>query len=673
MATVLTFPPVSVCDTLAPETPTETLTAQATTTITGGTIVAPNDARIHYRGAGGFAYGTVYPKTTTYGPNSAYPNTWNSPSAHGVEFVHTGTTFEVMFYETDTHATIRIKVDGRRVYNLPVGIGAMGAGNRHVRKYVFPTSKTRRITLEWAYLSFGGVFVNTATDNITAATAFGVRTIMFGDSITGGSNYSTGLVNGTYPNRLADYIGADDPWNVSAGGTGYITPGAYVTFDGRKIDATSWSPNVVLIWGGYNDYFTNTAAAVGAAAATFFADVKAGVGSAEIYVAGIWSPVSPPISQMTLADAAILASATAASLPFISPLTGNVYNAAGTLLGSVGPFIANSSDVTNYIGADNTHPNDAGDAHIAAKLRDALLFASGGNTQALADVAVTATLTATGAVGSGHNTGGGAVTAAAALTATGGSGANSAAGISPVATLHATGIVARASGAARTATATLTASGVSSGSKYGAAAVSASAALAATATTARFGAAALTVTAAVTAARRGAGGGGLTATASLSASGVITITIGGGHVGDFDLGIFPVTPPAGVLPSLLDIAVPVAAWKYVDSYTTSSGADQACRAETTPLDGMALLTGILGLPSDNLPAALAWCTPIPAAVAIRQRGSVVVNRSLRAGVVVGDGRVVEPCGRSYALTTSTAAWWTAGYWPGTVTLTLEAL
>jgi len=56
-----------------------------------------------------------------------------------------------------------------------------------------------------------------------------------GDSIVASSAKTPGLGNGTFVQKLANYVGADDPWNIGVGGTGYLntTP---VTFRTRIAD-----------------------------------------------------------------------------------------------------------------------------------------------------------------------------------------------------------------------------------------------------------------------------------------------------------------------------------------------------------------------------------------------------------------------------------------------------
>ena len=132
----------------------------------------------------------------------------------------------------------------------------------------------------------------------------------------------------------------------------------------------------------------------------------------------------------------------------------------------------------------------------------------------------------------------------------------------------------------------------------------------------------------------------------------------------------PPHPPPRVTVSTTDLEVLVAAWPYVAATTTSLGAEDACRTEPVPFTGLDLAQTCLLAPGSSLREVLAVCTAIPVDVAVAQRGALLVNSAGRCGVVVAAERVVQPCGRSYALATTDAAWWTTGWWPGTVEVTV---
>ncbi|WP_151898267.1 hypothetical protein [Streptomyces sp. C8S0] len=58
-------------------------------------------------------------------------------------------------------------------------------------------------------------------------------------------------------------------------------------------------------------------------------------------------------------------------MPFISSISGSVYDAAGTLLDTQGAWIT-SANAASYIGGDGVHPNDDGHVYLARRVVEAL-------------------------------------------------------------------------------------------------------------------------------------------------------------------------------------------------------------------------------------------------------------------------------------------------------------
>src|SRR6478752_2902621 len=250
---VLRFRDPAVADAAA-EAFTATPSTGATTSIAGGVLVGPTDARFSYRAAGGYAFGTGFPLTTMFAASNRYDNSWGAPPLESVSFNHTGTEFEFLLYASNiTVAALRIKVDDKRATDIPILLSSLGAtaGGRYKYKITFASSATRKITYEGAYSPFGGVYVD-GSNTISACVPELVRMLFQGDSITGSSNENTGAGLGTYIFKLANYLGVD-PWNIAIGGTGYVNAGTSVILQGRLADTVNWAPNVVAIWAGYND------------------------------------------------------------------------------------------------------------------------------------------------------------------------------------------------------------------------------------------------------------------------------------------------------------------------------------------------------------------------------------------------------------------------------------
>jgi lysophospholipase L1-like esterase len=366
--TQLTFPSQASCDVLSTETPTFTITAQSTTTIAGAVLTAPTSPLFKYRGGSGLFYGTPFPFTTVVAPNSRYNLAYGTPNNCGESFMFTGTEFEILYYFVNTAGSLRMRVDGKRLTALPVVTTGVSAGGRFVWKVTFPTGGTRRIDLDHNYHHFGGVFL-AAGNTIAAVPNPSVRCLLFGDSITNGSTSTTGLSNGTWKQLFDKYCGIDDIWDIAIGGTGYNNRGASPgttteALTARLADFMSQSPNVLIVWAGYND-FSFIDSDFRTAVQTVFAAVAAMPASVEKYIWGHWSPTVAQGATYTRHDQILREEAAAKQLPIWMPATGIIYGKTGAQKGTVEPIIRNSTDVANFIQGDAVHPTDAGNTRIA--------------------------------------------------------------------------------------------------------------------------------------------------------------------------------------------------------------------------------------------------------------------------------------------------------------------
>lgn len=356
-------------DALTTDAPTTSVTVGSSTTIAGASLVAPNDARFTYRGAGDMGFGAVSPDDVCYQPTSRYPNGWGNPAVYGVEFLITGTQFEYVFKWLSAAGAgwVRVSVDGLRVTDLMYDIPGTSGGSRHTMKLTWGTSATRRILLEFQGVPFGGVFVPSG-QTLSAVPAYDFRVIAQGDSVTAGSDENTGGSAGTWFARWARYAGVNvDPWNVAIGGTGMTAPGTAVDIPDRLADVTGHAPDVVIIWCGGNDGSTS----ITTAATQWINDVKAAT-DALVLVIGTWAPTVTATTDRQNRSNDLQAAALATGSPFIEPITGEVYDQYGALVASQGPWIATSGDVAAYVGSDNVHPTDAGHAYIAERMLDAM-------------------------------------------------------------------------------------------------------------------------------------------------------------------------------------------------------------------------------------------------------------------------------------------------------------
>jgi lysophospholipase L1-like esterase len=376
-STAMIFSNQASCDILATNLPTFTITVQSTTTIAGGVLTAPTGT-FKYRGAAGFAYGTPFPLTTVYAPNSRYPGAYATPNNCGESFMFTGTEFEVLYYFVNTAGSIRMRIDGKRIANLPVVTTGVSAGSRFVWKVTFGAAVTnKRIDLDHNHHHFGGVFV--APGNTVAAVPnLSTRCLLFGDSITNGSNSTTGLANGTWKQLFDKYCNIDDIWDIAIGGTGYCNRGASPgttteALTARLADFQNFSPNILITWAGYNDFsFIDSDFRTGVQ--TVLSAVAAQPNTVEKYVWGHWSPTVAQGATYARHDQILREEAAARALPIWMPATGICYNKSGVQVGTVQPIIRDVTDVTNFIQADAVHPTDAGNTRIAQVAQSAMML-----------------------------------------------------------------------------------------------------------------------------------------------------------------------------------------------------------------------------------------------------------------------------------------------------------
>jgi lysophospholipase L1-like esterase len=370
------LPDPVLAETLTADTPTIQVNGpQSTSSIPSAQAKLPPDTGpFLYLGAGSFQFGAVFPDTQLYLPTSRYPNTYSSGQSNwSLEFMTDAAVFGLQFKYISSATKYRLTIDGRPVTDLPQLTGASSEGSRHELQVTFATAKPRRIRVDFTTAPFGGLFLGPGA-TAWKPTSRGGRLGVLGDSISGGSDENTGSGIGSWFYRAARQLGCTDAWNQSRGGTAYITAGGYATFADRVAgDISPYAFDRLIVWGGYNDSGGDQGA-IGTAAEALYATLKSEVvPGGEIYVLGCWSPIGDPPDPGTLrsTDATLQAAAVAEGLPFISPISGQIRDAAGALLDTQGAWITTANAAT-YIGGDGVHPTDAGHAYIARRVVEAL-------------------------------------------------------------------------------------------------------------------------------------------------------------------------------------------------------------------------------------------------------------------------------------------------------------
>ncbi|MFD5509008.1 SGNH/GDSL hydrolase family protein [Streptomyces sp. NPDC127051] len=349
--------------------------APAGVTLSGSDVTGP----FSYLGAGGFQIGSGTPDSTYSLPTTRYPNTRgtlsSSQSIWSLEFGTDATAFQLRF-NWQVGGCYRLWVDGRRMTDLMQSLGGSTPGSTHLMTVNLGIAQPRLIRLDFAVAPFGGIYLPPGA-TMWKPPAAASRIMVFGDSIPGGSSLNVGGGSGTWFPRAARTLGYSDAWNEALGGTGYITAGSTATLGTRApIDVIPNNPDVLIISAGYNDN-GGSQPSISSAAASLYSAIKTGLPGTKIYVIGCWSPSGSPASSITNTDNTLKAAAAAANLPFISPLTGGIYDSTGTLIATHGPWITGagrvgattgSGNADVYIGTDATHPTDAGHSYLAGRV-----------------------------------------------------------------------------------------------------------------------------------------------------------------------------------------------------------------------------------------------------------------------------------------------------------------
>jgi lysophospholipase L1-like esterase len=344
-------------------------------TLSGSDVTGP----FSYLGAGGFQIGSGTPDSTYVLPTTRYPNTRgtlsSSQSIWSVEFGTDATAFQLRF-NWQTGGCYRISIDGRRMTDLMQSLGGTTPGSTHMLTVNLGAAQPRTIRLDFSVAPFGGIYLPPGASMWKPATP-ARRIMVLGDSIPGGSNMNTGGGQGTWFPRAARLLGYRDAWNEALGQTGYIAAGSTATLGTRApIDVIPHNPDVLVIFAGYNDV-GGSQSAISSAAASLYSAIQSGLPNCRTYVIGCWSPTGSPGSSITNTDTTLRTAAAAAGLPFISPISGSVYNAAGTLIATHGPWITGtgrvgattgSGNADTYIGTDAVHPTDAGHKYLADRV-----------------------------------------------------------------------------------------------------------------------------------------------------------------------------------------------------------------------------------------------------------------------------------------------------------------
>ncbi|MFA7287304.1 MAG: SGNH/GDSL hydrolase family protein [Melioribacteraceae bacterium] len=195
----------------------------------------------------------------------------------GVRFYHTGRYLDIK----TANGLMMVKVDGEYTSLTPIAITGI------LYNYIdFGSVATRLVEVVLTSGLFGGVYTG-ATDTISSAPAKGPKTVIVGDSFSGGTGTSAEMgLRGAFPAWFADLIGWDDVIVSGIGSTGYLADasGVATTYRQRvQHDVIDNAPDVIVFTGGYNDR-AQTGAAIYAEACLLFKQVRDALPFAEVIV-----------------------------------------------------------------------------------------------------------------------------------------------------------------------------------------------------------------------------------------------------------------------------------------------------------------------------------------------------------------------------------------------------
>jgi hypothetical protein len=235
-------------------------------------VNAPNPLGEHFtyhNGADPVQYGAGFPDFAYVKvSNLTTTNIVSAPFV--VSFYFEGTTLELQF--KGQLGDLLIKVDDQYVSLTPTSVTA--TGSQYFLPVTFATRDIRRIDVLMRGLIWGGVQTG-PNDTIRRAETRGPRCIVLGDSFTEGTGATAGA-SSAWTRSFQESLGWDDCFASGDGSTGYLSPGVggRVKFRDRvQHDVIGYSPGVVVVQGGINDYATFTPAAVQAEATTLFQQI----------------------------------------------------------------------------------------------------------------------------------------------------------------------------------------------------------------------------------------------------------------------------------------------------------------------------------------------------------------------------------------------------------------
>ncbi|MFB9558653.1 GDSL-type esterase/lipase family protein [Streptomyces roseoviridis] len=290
-------------------------------------------------------------------PTSLTPRSHDDPQpVWSVEFGTDAQTLQALL-EPRPGAAYRLHIDGRRVTADHQPLPAAAPGADQLLTIDLGTPGPRRIRLDLINTAFGGIHLAPGA-SLWRAPLHGGRLMVLGDTLTTGDG-------DTWFDHAARLLGSTDAWRQACPGSGYTTAGTYGTFADRlQDDVIDWAPDRLIIWGGHHDGSAQQTD-VEAAATALYRTLRTTLPTTDVLVLGAWAPTGEPGEGEAALDTALRTAAATAGMPFVSPLTGTAYDAAGAPVSQAGPW-----STASYGSAEST-PTTVGHAYLGRRVADA--------------------------------------------------------------------------------------------------------------------------------------------------------------------------------------------------------------------------------------------------------------------------------------------------------------
>lgn len=287
----------------------------------------------------------------------------------------TGKAFDVIWSEgKGTAASYWVFVDGQPTTATPVNLGASTNFQSARLNLAWSTVGTRNVTVLLYHAALVKVYFDASTVQPLPA---GLPSLMVvGDSLVEGTSQNTEGGAGAWPWRLARKFQLGRVYNYGYGATGLLATASgnknsytqrwldiLTALNGRKLD-------IGITFSVFNDRAGSAGAEWQAAAALTLTRMKAAcvnplfVGSAD--------PLGVNGSPYTDCSTVLRSLCAAADVPYLDPVTGNLYGADGNVVSKGKPWI-NSTNASLLIGSDQIHWTDAGLELVADRVGTAIV------------------------------------------------------------------------------------------------------------------------------------------------------------------------------------------------------------------------------------------------------------------------------------------------------------